>query len=168
MNGAIHIIETLMKHCLILLIGYQYYKDLSRFNEDLYLYGLVLIFHWIGKVIHANREELGYHPDKSPEREAENEADETMFKRKKCLVRVYKERRRENVLPVLLTYIDIEEDKLAAHAWYHSEMKQWDNKMLMIKHGYYYIRALREAGKHIVADLIQQECQAIDPTFSCE
>ena len=132
------------------------------------LYSVVLVFLWIGKIIHARRLELGYLPDKSPEREAEQAAAALLQIRKNHLQRIFKERRRESALAVLLAIIDREEDKLAAHAWYHKEMMQWEHRRLAIRHAEYYIRALREAGKHIIADLIQQECMAADPDAAVE
>ena len=132
------------------------------------LYAVVLIFLWIGKIIHARREALGYRPDKSPEREAEKAAETLLHQRKHKLERIYKERRRENVLAVLLAHIEAEQDRLAAHAWYHAQMMQWDHRRLAIRHAEFYIRALREAGKHIIADLIQQECRAADPDAARE
>jgi len=132
------------------------------------LYSLLLVFHWIGRIIYAKREQLEYRPDNSPEREAERAAEELMQLRKQRLSRVFKERRRENILAVLLTHIESEEDKLAAHAWYHSELMRWDSKRLAVKHGQFYVKALRDSGKHVIADLIQKECQVIDPDFGVE
>ena len=132
------------------------------------LYSLLLVFHWIGRIIYAKREALDYRPDNSPEREAERAAEELLQLRKQRLARVFKERRRENILAVLLTHIEAEEDKLAAHAWYHSELMRWDNKRLAIKHGQFYAKTLRDSGKHVIADLIQKECQVIDPDFGVE
>jgi hypothetical protein len=153
----------------IVLLNLLYKSEIGLFIAIfINLYSLVLIFYWIGRIIYLKREKLDFRPDKSPERGAEKVAGELLLYRKKRLARVFKERRRENVLLILLAYIEVEEDRLSAHAWYHAEMKQWKNKRLAIKHGPYYIRALREAEKHIIADLIQQECQAIDPSFSCE
>jgi len=132
------------------------------------LYSVVLLFLWIGKIIHARREVIGYVPDKSPEREAEKAAETLLQLRKKHLQRIFKERRRENALAVLLAIIDEEEDKLAAHAWYHKEMMQWEHKRFALRHAEFYVRALREADKHIIADLIQQECMAADPDAAVE
>ncbi|MBF8270161.1 MAG: hypothetical protein HW386_1870, partial [Gammaproteobacteria bacterium] len=132
------------------------------------LYCLVLVFHWIGKIIYAKRQELDYRPDNSPEREAGKAAEALLQERKLRLERIFKERRRENILAVLLGHIEAEQDKLAAHAWYHAQMMQWDHKRLAVRHGQFYARALREAGKHIIADLIQQECQAVDPYVAIE
>lgn len=132
------------------------------------LYSLLLVFHWIGRIIYTKREALDYRPDNSPEREAEKAAEELMVIRKQRLYRIYKERRRENILAVLLAHIEAEDDRLAAHAWYHSELMRWDNKRLAIKHGYHYIKSLRDAEKHVIADLILKECQVIDPDFIVE
>ena len=132
------------------------------------MYCVVLVFIWIGKIIHSKREALDYHPHKSPERDAEKAEQELLGQRKQRLARMFKERRRENILAVLLAHIETEQDKLAAHAWYHSELMRWDSKRLALKHGRFYIKALRNAGKHIIADLIQKECQDIDPDFSVE
>ena len=130
------------------------------------LYCLDLVFLWVGRIIHARREALEFYPDKSPEREAEKAAEALLQERKSRLHRVFKQRRRENVLAILLAYIEAEQDKLAAHAWYHSELMRWDNKLLALKHAPFYIKSLRIAGKNIIADLIEQECRAIDPDFS--
>jgi len=160
--------------CGVLGLGFMLILLLYRSGPGLFaaifatLYSLVLIFHWIGRVIYAKRQELDYRPDNSPERAAEQAAEMLLQKRKHCLERVYKERRRENVLAVLLTHIEAEQDKLAAHAWYHAQMMLWDHKKLAVRHGFFYVRALREAGKHIIADLIQQECQAVDPDVAVE
>lgn len=132
------------------------------------LYSLLLMFHWIGKIIYDKREELGYRPHKSPEREAERAAEQLLLQRKQRLSRIYKERRRENSLAILLSHIESEDDKLAAHAWYHSELMQWDNKRLAVKHGLFYAKSLRAAGKHVIADLIMKECQEADPDLSIE
>jgi hypothetical protein len=127
------------------------------------LYCVDLVFLSIGKVIYGKREALDYRPDVSPERAAERLAELLIQRRKHNLDRVFKERRREGALAVLLAHIDAEEDRLAAHAWYHKEMMQWGQKQLAVRHGQFYVRRLREAGKHIIADLIQQECRAVDP-----
>ena len=132
------------------------------------LYGVALVFLLLGRIIHSKREALGYRPHISPEREAEKAAEELLAQRKQRMTRIFKERRRENILAVLLAHVEAEEDKLAAHAWYHSELMRWDSKRLAVKHGKYYVKALRNAEKHIVADLIQKECQDIDPDFSAE
>jgi len=132
------------------------------------LYALVLIFHWLGKIIYAKRGVLDYFPDLSPEREAEMAAHEILLNRKKCMDRVFRLRRQGSVIPIILAYIETEEDRLSAHQWFHNELMQWDNKKLAVKHGYYYVKVLREAGKPAVANAITQEFQSIDPTFSCE
>lgn len=126
-------------------------------------YSVVLVFLWIGRIIYSQRNNLDYHPDLSPEREAEKKEAALLLERKRRLARIYKERRRESALAVLLNYIEAEEDRLTAHAWYHREMMQWPQKRLAVRHGHYYARALREAGKHIIADLIEQECRNADP-----
>lgn len=132
------------------------------------LYCLDLVFLWIGRVIHARREALEFYPEKSPEREADQAAKALLQERKYRLHRVFKQRRRENVLAILLAYIEAEQDTLAAHAWYHAELMCWDNKRLALKHAPFYVKSLRIAGKNIIADLIQQECRAIDPDFPME
>lgn len=132
------------------------------------LYGVVLMFLMLGRIIYSKREALDYRPDKSPEREAEIAAEALLAQRKHRLSRIFRERRRENILAVLLAHIEAEQDKLSAHAWYHLVLMRWDNKRLALKHGKYYIKALHNAEKHIIADLIQKECQDIDPDFSVE
>ena len=153
----------------VYLIFRFYRSDAGLFTAILVtLYGLDLVFLCIGRIIYGKRMELEYKADKSPEREAEKSAEALLLHRKHCLARVFKERLRENVLAVLLAHIAAEEDNLGAHAWYHKELMQWQNKRLAVSHAKFYIRALREAGKHIIADLIQQECRLIDPDFSAE
>lgn len=132
------------------------------------LYSLVLVFHWLGKSIYAKRTELDYHPDKSPEREAEQTAFETIKKRKKCLGSIYAQRHKINGLPILLAHIDGEENGLEAHAWFHDELMQWDDKRLALDHGHFYITALRAASIHDIANQIQRDFQDIDPEFSCD
>ena len=132
------------------------------------LYGVVLMFLLLGKIIYSKRESLDYRPNKSPEREAEKAAEELLAFRKQRVTRIFKERRRENILAILLAHIEAEEDKLAAHAWYHSELMRWDSKRLALKHGKFYVQALRNEGKDVIAELIHKECQDIDPDFSVE
>jgi len=130
------------------------------------LYCLVLVFHLLGRVIHTKRIELDYFPEKTPERVAENIAHETLLKRKKCMDRVFRERLRGSVLPMILAYIESEEDRLAAHQWFHNELMQWDNKKLATQHGYHYVNALRDVGKTAIADDLTEEFISFDPTFS--
>ncbi|MGH8119746.1 MAG: hypothetical protein ACRESK_03930, partial [Gammaproteobacteria bacterium] len=132
------------------------------------LYSLVLVFHWLGKIIYARRTELDYRPDKSPERDAELATLETIKKRKKCLESIYAQRHQAYGLPVLLAYIDGEENRLEAHAWFHDELMQWDDKRLALDHARYYIKALRSASIHDIANQIQRDCLYIDPGFSLE
>jgi len=130
------------------------------------LYCLVLVFHWLGKIIYVKREKLGYTPDKSPERQAEQINHEIVLQRKKHMDRVFSRRRQAVALPILLACIEEEENKLDAHAWYHADLMQWDNKRLGIRHAEFYIKALREAGNHVIADLVLQECREIYPEFT--
>ena len=132
------------------------------------LYSLVLVYHWLGKVIYAKRNELDYRPDKSPEREAEQTALATIKRRKKCLGSIYAQRFKTNGLPILSAHIDAEENRLDAHAWFHDELMQWDDKRLALDHARLYIKALRSAGIQDSANQIQRNCQYIDPEFSSE
>ena len=130
------------------------------------LYCLVLVFHWLGRIIYENRNELDYFPDHTPERDAENLAHNIMLNRKKCMERVFKQRLRGSVLPIMLAYIETEEDKLAAHQWFHNELMQWDNKKLATQHGFHYVNVLRDAGKTAIANALTEEFKSFDPTFS--
>ena len=152
----------------ILLIAF-YHSGAGLFITLLInLYCLLLVFHWLGKVMYSKRNELDYRPDISPEREAEQTAFATLKKRKKCLESIYALSHKTNGLPILLEHIAGEQNQLDAHAWFHSELMQWDDQKLALNHGYFYIKALRTAGIHETASLIQRECRSIDPTFYCE
>jgi len=156
----------------ILASVYVLFMALSRSEAGLFvtlfinLYSLVLVFHWLGKIIYARRTELDYRPDKSPEREAAQTAFETVKKRKKCLASIYAQRHQVHGLPMLLAHIEGEDNSLEAHAWFHDELMQWDDKKLAVEHARFYIKALRSAGIHDIANQIQRESQYIDPTFS--
>ena len=132
------------------------------------LYTLVLIFHWLGKIIYAKRNELDYRPDKSPERDAEQLEYEIINTRKKCLGEIYAQRHKIDGLPILLAHINREANNLDAHTWFHDELMQWDDKKLALEHGYIYIQALKSAGRHDIAKKIQREFLEIDPSFPCQ
>ena len=132
------------------------------------LYSLMLVFHWLGRLIYTRRAVLDYRPDKSPERDAEAQEGVLVQQRKKQMDRIFQRRRQEIVLPILLACIEEEADKLGAHAWYHAQLMQWDHQGLALRHAPFYIRALREAGDTVLAGRIERECRAIYPDFSLE
>lgn len=129
------------------------------------LYCLVLIFYWLGRIIYAKRDVFDYFPDQSPEREIEQLNHEIMLNRKKCMDRVFRMRRRPGIIPIILAYIETEEDRLSAHQWFHDQLMQWDNKNLAVKHGVFFIKVLREAGKTAVAEELMRVFKSIDPGF---
>ena len=130
------------------------------------LYSLMLVFHWLGRLIYTRRAVLDYRPDKSPERDAEAQEGVLVQQRKKQMDRIFQRRRQEIVLPILLACIEEEADKLAAHAWYHAQLMQWDHQGLALRHAPFYIRALRETGDTVLAGRIERECREIYPEFS--
>lgn len=132
------------------------------------LYCLVLIFYWMGRIIYAKRAVLDYFPDQSPEREAEKLNHEILLNRKKCMDRVFRLRRKPGVVPIILAYIETEEDQLSAHQWFHDELMQWDNKNLAVKHGVFFIGVLREAGKSAAAEELVRVFKSIEPEFYCD
>ena len=130
------------------------------------LYSLMLVFHWLGRLIYTRRAVLDYRPDHSPERTAEAEAEVLVQQRKQKMDRIFQRRRQEIVLPILLACIEEEADKLGAHAWYHAQLMQWDHQGLALRHAPFYIRALRETGDTVLAGRIERECREIYPEFS--
>lgn len=149
-------------------------KALDRWEYGLFLsvfvtlYSVVLLFYWLGRMIYAKRQVFDHHPDKSPERKAEQKAFELAEKRGKCLQRVFEQRRLNNALNLILPHIEREEDQLSAHRWFHESMMEWDNKKAVIEHGRHYVKVLRSAGKTAAADYVIAQLKQVDPSFSID
>jgi len=151
------------------LVGWFYKSAPGLYTAVLFIgYILILVFHLLGRVIYLRREALDYRPDHSPERLAAAREEALIDVRKKHMDRIFKLRESERALPILLACIDTEEDKLAAHAWYHDQLMRWDRKWLALRHAPFYIRAMRDAGDVRSAERIERVCRDIHPDFKVD
>lgn len=151
------------------LISWFYKSGPGLYAAVLFIgYILVLMFHLLGRVIYLRREALDYLPDHSPERLAAAREAALIDARKKHMDRIFKLRESERALPILLACVETEEDKLAAHVWYHDQLMRWDQKWLALRHAPFYIRAMRDAGDVRSAERIERVCRDIHPDFKAD
>ncbi|NQZ08674.1 MAG: hypothetical protein HRT35_16085, partial [Algicola sp.] len=129
------------------------------------LYGVVVLFHWLGKIIYVKRQVFDYHPECSPEREAQEQADALDKKRHQILQTIHARIELDNVLSILLPYIETEDDRLAAHLWFHQELMHWERKKVALQHAEHYVKVLKVAGKTAKAEHLIEQMREVDSGF---
>ncbi len=119
------------------------------------LYSILLMFHWLGKIIYQRRRAFDYDAENSSESKAVIVATELEAKRELCLYRARREYPADNALAIVLKYIESEDDTLAAHRWFSDELLQLEHKGFAKRHSKEYYKALLLAGKTAAAEMLK-------------
>lgn len=154
--------------CVTLLglgfIGENLYSNQLYFIGILiYLYTLVLGFHWVGHLMLAFRYELDIVPNASRDWDEERERLQLQKHRGQCLQLIYEQRHMNNVAALIDKHITLHESEpLQAHRWFHEKLVQWEDKRTAITHAAQYQKILEQAGKTAAAQMLAENIKTLN------
>lgn len=121
-----------------------------------------------GRFVHFHRNELGFQPVFSPERENEQEQFQLNKQRQRCLDQIYAQRKQQAAFGMLLNFIDNDSNTDSAFNWYLDQMLTWPVKKYAFRLACHQMTLLRADGYTAQADAIRAVCLNAAPEFSCD
>lgn len=156
----------LILFAIMSLAEYLFTQEQPFIAIFLYLYSLILGFHWLGKLMREHRFELDILPDDNAQWDEQREQIALDKIRRFCLQRIHEQQLLNNVVAVIDTHItQHEKEPLTAHRWFHERLMQWENKQPAKLHAQQYIKVLQAAGKTAAAQMLREQMEENQDRF---